>query len=150
MARADGGCCVGFQASSVTHPIPTRKVVYLVAPRLWDPRLRIHFQTMKPPTPDRDLVEPDRLRVRPGHFAWVDHRLREILHGLSLEEIALLFFLHLAADRNGCSFWADSTVARRLGLREGDVTQARCRLVARGLIAYRYPLYQLLRLPEKP
>lgn len=93
-------------------------------------------------------LDPDRIRTVPRHFAWIDHRLRNRLAGLSLEEIALLFFLHLAADRLGCSFWADSTIAKKLGLREGDVIQARFHLVARGLIAYRYPLFQLLSLED--
>lgn len=96
--------------------------------------------TASPPQP----VDPDRVRKLPRHFAWIDHALRDRLAALSLEEIALLFFLHLAADRLGCSFWADSTIAKRLGLREGDVIQARFHLVERGFIAYRYPLFQLL------
>ena len=96
----------------------------------------------------RHPVDPTRLRTLPRHFAWIDHRLRDRLRQLSLEEIALLFFLHLAADRSGLSFWADATLARQLRLGEGDVIQARFRLVAKGLVAYRYPLYQLLPLPE--
>jgi hypothetical protein len=101
-----------------------------------------------PPTALRQPVDPTRLRTLPRHFAWIDHRLRARLRELSLEEIALLVFLHLAADRHGLSFWADATIARQLGLREGDVIQARFRLVAKGLIVYRYPLYQLLPLAE--
>jgi DNA-binding MarR family transcriptional regulator len=93
-------------------------------------------------------VEPTRVRTLPAHFAWIDHRLRERLRDLSLAEMALLFFLHLAADRTGCSFWADATIARKLGVREGDILQARDRLVAQGLVAYRYPLYQLLPLED--
>jgi hypothetical protein len=93
-------------------------------------------------------VDPARVRTLPAHFAWIDHRLRERLRELSLEEIALLLFLHLAADRAGCSFWADATIAKKLGLREGDVIQARFRLVAKGLVAYRDPLYQLLPLAD--
>lgn len=99
---------------------------------------------MNQPASSREPVHPDRVRKLPAHFAWVDHRLRERLHQLSLEEIALLFFLHLAADRLGCSFWADATIAKKLGLKEGDVIQARFHLVGRGLIAYRYPLFQVL------
>jgi hypothetical protein len=93
---------------------------------------------------DRTPVDPTRVRNLPPHFAWIDHRLRDRLAELSIEEIALLFFLHIAADRLGCSFWADSTIAKKLGLREGDVIQARFHLVGRGFAAYRYPLYQLL------
>lgn len=98
----------------------------------------------------REPVDPSRVRTLPKHFAWVDHRLRERLAGLSLEEIALLFFLHLSADRQGLSFWADSTLAKKLGLKEGDVIQARYGLLKRGLVAYRWPLYQLLPLQEPP
>src|SRR6266508_2199025 len=76
---------------------------------------------MSPPPPLADPVDPTRVRTLPRHFAWVDHRLRDRLRDLSLEAIALLFFLHLAADKTGCSFWADVTIAKKLGLREGDV-----------------------------
>ena len=104
---------------------------------------------MSKPTVDAGPILPERVRKLPAHFAWVDHRLRDRLAKLSLEEIALLFFLHLAADRDGCSWWADSTIGKRLGLREGDVIQARYGLISKGFIAYRYPLFQLLALPEK-
>ncbi len=103
----------------------------------------------KPPDPDA-VVDPARVRSLPRHFAWVDHRLRDRLANLSLEEIALLFFLHLAANKQGCSFWADSTIAKKLGLKEGQVIEARYHLLSRGLIAYRYPLYQLARLEDLP
>ena len=55
-----------------------------------------------------------------------------------------------SCDRNVCSFWADATLARKLGLPEGEVIQARYALVARGFIAYRFPLYQLLPLDGGP
>jgi hypothetical protein len=103
---------------------------------------------MRHPASAVDPVDPTRVRTLPAHFAWIDHRLRDRLPELSLEEIALLLFLHLAADRTGCSFWADATIAKKLGLREGDVIQARYRRVAKGLVAYRYPLFQLLPLED--
>lgn len=100
------------------------------------------------PGSERLPVDPARVRVLPRHFAWVDHRLRERLNTLSLLEIALLFFLHLVADKTGCSFWADSTIAKKLGLKEGDVIEARYGLLSKGLIAYRYPLFQILPLED--
>jgi hypothetical protein len=103
---------------------------------------------MSPQLREEEPVDPSRVRRPPRHFAWVDHRLRDRLHSLSLEEIALLFFLHLAADRNGCSFFSDPTLARKLSLREGDVIEARHGLIRRGLVAYRFPLYQILPLEE--
>ena len=66
------------------------------------------------PMPDREPVLPDRVRTLPRHFAWADHRLRDRLSTLTPVEIALLFFLHLVADRSGLSFWADVTIAKLL------------------------------------
>lgn len=94
-------------------------------------------------------VDPTRVRTLPRHFAWVDHRLRARLSALTLEEIALLFFLHLAADKNGCSFWSDVALGRKLGLTPGEVIGARLKLVERGLILYRYPLFQILPLMDE-
>lgn len=98
--------------------------------------------------PDREPVLADRVRTLPRHFAWADHRLRDQLARLTPAEISLLFFLHLVADRSGLSFWADSTIAKKIGLKEGDVIEARYGLVAKGLIAYRYPLFQILPVEE--
>lgn len=95
----------------------------------------------------REPLDPSRLRKVPSHFAWVDHRVREHLPTLTLEEIALYFFLHLAADRYGLSFYADSTLARLLGVTEAQVAHARVGLGAKGLVTYRFPLYQLLEVP---
>lgn len=97
--------------------------------------------------PTCEPIDPARLRKLPPHFAWVDHRLRDLMSQLTLSEIALLLFLHLAADRNGCCFWADRTLARKLGLSESLLVDARRGLLQKDFILYRYPLYQLLPLP---
>jgi hypothetical protein len=99
-------------------------------------------------TAEREPIDAARVRKLPPHFAWADHRLRDVIGTLTLEETALLFFLILAADKNGCSYWGDAALAKKLRLREGLVVSARAGLIGRGLIAYRYPLYQLLPLPE--
>jgi hypothetical protein len=121
-----------------------------MGPSLAERPRQVPFAAMSDADPDRKLVDPHRVRMLPAHFAWVDHRLRGVLHTLSLEEIALLFFLHLAADKTGCSFWADGTIGRKIGLPEGEVVQARQRLLSKRLIAYRYPLYQILPVSEGP
>jgi hypothetical protein len=56
----------------------------------------------------------------------------------------------LAADKSGCSFWSDPAIAKRLGVQSGQVTEARLGLVRKGFVAYRYPLYQLLPLKDRP
>lgn len=93
-------------------------------------------------------IDPARVRQLPPHFAWVDHRLRDRLRSLTLEEIALLFFLHLAADRFGCSYWSDHAIAERTGLHPGEVERARHGLHEKRLILFRFPVFQLLSLPE--
>ncbi len=95
----------------------------------------------------REPLDPIRLRKVPSHFAWVDHRVREHLPTLTLEEMGLYFFLHVAADRYGLSFYADSTLARLLGMTESQVAHARVGLGEKGLVTYRFPLYQLLEVP---
>ena len=105
---------------------------------------------MTEPAHDRLPVSPERVRTLPEHFAWVDHRLRDLLAQLTIEEIALLFFLHLAADRMGCSYWSDVTIAKRLSVPVGAVTEARLGLVRKGFVAFRFPLYQILPLEEPP
>lgn len=107
-----------------------------------------HRSDEEPRNLEADPVSPERVRTLPAHFAWVDHRLRDHLARLSLEEIALLFFLHLAADKSGCSYWSDSAAAKRLGIATGQVTAARLGLVRKGFVAYRYPLYQILPLED--
>jgi hypothetical protein len=94
--------------------------------------------------PAPDPLLPDRVRRIRTPFAWLDPRLRDRLVDLTPEEICLLFFLHLVADRQGLSFWADTTIGRKLGLEVGEVVEARLGLVRKGLVAYRYPLFQLL------
>lgn len=100
--------------------------------------LPLDSAAMKRPRPEAEVVDSSRVRKFPRQFAWADSRLRDMLSALTLEEIALLFFLHLAADRRGCSFWADGTLAKRLPLHEEEVQQARAGLVEKGLVAYRY------------
>lgn len=106
--------------------------------------------TSSAPPRFREPIDPARVRTIPPHFAWADHRLRGWLAALSREEGLLLFFLILAADRNGCSFWSDRALARKLNGAEGEVIQARYGLVHRGLVLYRYPMYQLLPVPLPP
>ncbi len=138
-------CSGGFVRSRARFESAPKPSAALAVLRL---ARRVHFARMSAPMPDREPVDPAQVRSVPAHFAWIDHRLRDILHRLTLEEIALLFFLHLAADRNGCSFWADSTIAKRLGIGEGAVVQARQGLLRQHLVAYRFPLYQVLPFAE--
>ena len=98
----------------------------------------------------KQVLNPERLRRVPEHFSWLDHRLvRE--HFIEKADVcawALYLFLVTVADVQGLSYYADSTLSRRLGLDPARLAQARRDLIAIGLIAYDPPLYQVLNLPE--
>ncbi len=101
----------------------------------------------------KEPIDPARLRSVPrGGFSWIDRRfVREgFIERLAGEAILLYFFLVAVSDARGLSFYADPTAGKILKLDQGDLTRARAYLIAAGPILYRYPLYQVLPLPEKP
>lgn len=101
----------------------------------------------------KEPIDPARLRIVPrGGFSWIDRRfVREgFIERLAGEAILLYFFLVAVSDARGLSFYADPTTGKILKLDLADLTRARAYLIAAGLILYRYPLYQVLPLPEKP
>lgn len=85
------------------------------------------------------VPDPSRVRRITTSFAWLDHRLlgEGHLERLTPAEIALYVFLALAADRTGVSFYRRDVMARKLGLGELQIEEARRRLLDRGLIAFR-------------
>jgi hypothetical protein len=58
----------------------------------------------------------------------------------------LYLFLAAVSDQLGLSFYSDATVAALLGCDARTVEQARQELIAHDLVAYRYPLSQVLSL----
>jgi hypothetical protein len=96
------------------------------------------------------VLVPTRLRKPPRTgFFWVDRRFLKA-HGanLSAESMLLYFFLTAVSDKNGMSFYSDSTIALRLRMDLSTVHRARDELQAQDLVAYCAPLTQVLSLPE--
>ena len=93
---------------------------------------------------------PERRRRVPRQFSWVDHRLVRDNHicGCSHEALALYLFLIIVADAEGLSYYSDKTVCRLLNLEARTLACARKELCRADLIAYRYPLYQVLSLDD--
>ena len=60
----------------------------------------------------------------------------------------LYFFLAAVSDKDGLSFYSDTSIAVRLRMTEAAVVAARDELVAEDLVAYRAPLVQVLSLPR--
>lgn len=98
------------------------------------------------------VLYPERLRKIEGSFSWIDHRLITggFLHDLSMIEILLYLFLVAVSDRNGVSFYHDDRIASLLKIDLAALGKAREGLVRRSLLAYEFPLYQILSLPPKP
>jgi hypothetical protein len=100
----------------------------------------------------KDIIEPRRIRKITNSFSWVDHRVITggFLDDLSTIAIALYFFLMAVSDRHGVSFYRDDRICRILKIGLDSLGKERADLIARSLIAYQYPHYQVLALPEKP
>jgi hypothetical protein len=84
----------------------------------------------------------------PKQFSWVDQRLvrEHYIDRLSHPACALYLFLLTVADAQGLSYYAEPTLCRRLSMSQSTLGQARQELIARHLVAYRRPLYQILAL----
>jgi hypothetical protein len=100
----------------------------------------------------RAPIDPDRIRsIPPEGFSWVDRRfVREgFVKPLQRDAVLLYLFLIAVSDALGISFYADATLGKLLKLTMEELIQARSQLIDQELILYRYPLYQVLPLPEQ-
>lgn len=100
----------------------------------------------------KNLIMPERQRVLAPPFAWVDRRFlfNGFLQALSPQENLLYFFLVLAADRDGLSFYNYDKICQRLQLDVDDYIQARNGLIDQELIAFDGRQFQVLALPKIP
>jgi hypothetical protein len=108
----------------------------------------------KPPhrRPPRAPILPGRVRRIDGGFAVVPNRF---LHGgfftsLTHTERSLYFFLVLAADRDGISFYTYDRICATLELTLDDYVAARDSLIDKDLIAFDGTRFQVLSLPPHP
>ncbi len=101
-------------------------------------------------TIQKRILAADRVRhPPPDGFSWIDRRfLREYAARLSGDAVFLYFFLTAVSDKQGLSFYSDSTLAVRMRTEETAVVHARDELIAADLVAYHAPLTQVLSLPD--
>lgn len=95
---------------------------------------------------------PDRVRrIAPG-FAFVPNRFLHdgFFASLTPLEHSLYFFLVLAGDRNGVSFFSYERICAVLEITAEQYLLARNRLIDRDLIAFDGQRYQVLSLPQTP
>ena len=83
-------------------------------------------------------------------FAWIPFRLLKngLFADLSDRAKLLYFFLCLAADSQGISFFGDPRILTFFQLDPKDISLARIELIQKDLIAYDGRLYQVLSLPS--
>ena len=101
---------------------------------------------------NKALIVPELRRVLAPPFAWIDRRFlfNGFLSGLSHQENLLYFFLVLATDRDGLSFYSYDKICQLLKLDVDDYLQARNSLISKKFIAFDGRQFQLLALPKSP
>jgi hypothetical protein len=100
----------------------------------------------------RRPIRPDRIRRIQRGFAAIENRF---LHGgffVSLEPVerSLYFFLVLAGDRNGVSFYAYDKICSTLAVSPDEYVAARNALIDKDLVAFDGTCFQVLSLPPSP
>lgn len=100
----------------------------------------------------KKVLNPNRIRHIEGGFGFIPHRFLtdEFLASLVREEILLYFFLILASDRYGLSFYSYDAICTLLRFSLDEYIGARDGLLKKDLIAFDGTLYQVLSLPPKP
>ena len=90
----------------------------------------------------KHLIYPQRMRLIPAQFSWVDHRLVRDRHIESCTHpaAALYLFLVTVADNQGLSYYSESSLMTRLCMDAPTLDSARQNLTRIGLIAYESPL----------
>lgn len=99
--------------------------------------LERYVMTLKKKLP---VLVPQRRRIVPASFAWIDHRLRADgwLQRFEPADFALYLFLVMAADRDGLSCWRLDRIERAVPCFDRHALwDARERMMQLDLIAYR-------------
>lgn len=92
-------------------------------------------------------IDAARIRRIEGSFSWIDHRFIPMMAELSRNENLLYLWLVAVGDRCGLSFYSDEKTASRIKIAVGEIEAARRALIAKGFIAYRDGVSQVLSLP---
>jgi hypothetical protein len=96
------------------------------------------------------IVCPDRLRLVPSQFSWIDHTLvrKKYISILSHESRSLYLFLVTVSDADGISYYSDTSLCTYLSLPHKVLVSCRAELCRSGLVAYSNPFYQVLCLQQ--
>jgi hypothetical protein len=98
----------------------------------------------------KKIIDKERVRHIDGGFAFIPHRFLTdgFVSDLNPDQLLLYFFLVLAADRFGLSFYSYDKICSLLEMSLDQYVDARCALVKKRLIAFDGTVFQVLTLPE--
>jgi len=108
--------------------------------------------TTRRPKIERSPIVAERIRRIDGGFSFVPHRFlhKGFFASLSQEELLLYFFLVLAGDRNGVSFYGHDAICTLLGVSNDTYIFARNSLIDKDMLAFDGRRFQVLSLPQEP
>jgi hypothetical protein len=98
------------------------------------------------------ILDAGRIRRIDGSFSFMPHRFLTdgFLAALAPEALLLYFFLVLAGDRHGLSFYSYDSICNLLHLSVERYVAARNALIESDLIAFDGTIFQVLELPDAP
>lgn len=98
------------------------------------------------------ILDRRRIRCISGSFGFIPHRFLNggFFASLAHDELVLYFFLILASDRFGMSWYGDKALFKHTGFESGDLDKVRRGLESKALIAFSTPFAQVLELPGRP
>ena len=101
---------------------------------------------------NKQILEPNRIRRIDGGFSFLPHRFLTdgFLASLNQKELLLYFFLLLASDRYGLSFYSYDAICTYLELCVDEYIEAREGLIEKDLLAFDGTIFQVLGLPQSP
>jgi hypothetical protein len=94
----------------------------------------------------KKIIDKERIRRIDGGFAFIPHRFLTggFVSDLSPDQLVLYFFLVLAADRFGLSFYSYDKICTLLEMSLDQYVDARCALIKKDLIAFDGTVFQVL------
>ncbi len=101
---------------------------------------------------NKRVLNDKRIRGVNGGFSFIPHRFLTdgFLAALDQHQLLLYFFLVLASDRYGLSYYAYDSICTATRLTVEQYIEARSSLIKKDLIAIDGTLFQVLQLPLKP
>ena len=99
----------------------------------------------------KKVLNDNRIRRINSGFSFIPHRFLTdgFLAALDQHQLLLYFFLILASDRYGLSYYAYDSICTSTRLTVEQYIEARNSLIKKDLIAFDGTLFQVLELPSK-